>query len=81
MARVPVPSHIKPAIEHFGSVLKWAEAVDVKPMTVRQWIRRKSVPVKHAVRTEKESGGAVTKEKLCPDVFEQLKPKARSKAA
>jgi DNA-binding transcriptional regulator YdaS (Cro superfamily) len=77
MAKKPSP-RIQAAIDFFGSVSAWAAAVDVKYMTVRQWIARDNVPLNHAVSTETASAGGVTKESLRPDVsWPKQKPKKR----
>lgn len=63
------PPPIELAIQHFGSKAELARAIGQKPMTVQQWVRRNRIPLKHVVKIEHATGGAVTKEQLRPDVF------------
>jgi DNA-binding transcriptional regulator YdaS (Cro superfamily) len=63
------PKPIEIAISHFGSQANLARALNETPMTIHQWLRRNRIPLKHVVKIERVSGGAVTKEQLRPDVF------------
>lgn len=68
MPKKKVPP-IQLAIDHFGSKADFARAIQEKPMTIQQWVRRNQIPLKHVVKIERATGGKVTKEQLRPDVF------------
>lgn len=54
---------------YFGSYAEAARRLGVEPMTVSQWAKR-GIPLKRAIQIEKITGGAITKEQLCPDDFD-----------
>ena len=60
---------LEKAIAHFHGQAGLARALDVKPMRVHQWTRRK-VPPEWCAKIEKASGGVVTCHELRPDIFD-----------
>lgn len=59
------------AIKHAGSQKKLAELLSTSQARVWNWLRRdKKVPAEYAVEIERATSGAVTREQLRPDIFE-----------
>lgn len=68
------------AVEHFGSQVKLAEALDVHPMAVSHW-RKRGLPVIRARQIEDVTEGAVTREELLPEIFGDPRPDQAVSAA
>lgn len=60
---------LRRAIEFVGGVNKLAEACAVTQPAVSNWLHRGSVPPRQAVNIEYATGGKVTREELCPELF------------
>jgi len=61
-------NNLEIAIKHFGSQTKLADALDVSPMVVYQWTKRK-IPTDRAFQIERVSDGLVKVSDLRPDLF------------
>lgn len=61
-------NQLKRAIDALGGPARAAAALGVSRMCVYQW-RKRGVPAARAAQIEKATGGAVTREKLCPELF------------
>ena len=56
------------AFAHFGSQAALASVLHVTPMAVTHW-KRRGVPPRKAVRIEYLTGGRITRQELCPELF------------
>lgn len=59
--------------EVFGSQTALAQKLDVNPMTVTQWKRRKRIPAERCHEIVEASGGQISLAELRPDLFAQNK--------
>lgn len=57
------------AIDHFGSQVALAEALDCRPQAVWNWLWRGQVPPNRAVDIERVTRGEVKRAELRPDLF------------
>ncbi len=69
------------AIDELGGVTKLAAVLGVTYQAVRKWERNGEPPVKRAKSIEAATGGRVTKERLCPDVWSDVHALFYSKKA
>lgn len=62
---------IEAAVEHLGSQKALAEALDVSPQMVSQWLSgKRPVSPEKARDIDRVTGGAVPKHSIRPDIFD-----------
>jgi len=61
-------NNLNKAIDFFGSKAELARRLNVSPMVVYQWSKRK-VPAERAFEIEQISAGAVMASEIRPDLF------------
>lgn len=58
---------IQKAIQHFGSAKKLADALQVQPPSLHQWLyEKRPIPVERCIDIERVTDGAVTVEEILP---------------
>ncbi|AUW32603.1 helix-turn-helix domain-containing protein [Acidithiobacillus caldus] len=63
--------HVLRAIAHFGSQSALAKATGLSQAAVSKWVRGLDrVSPRSAIAIQRATNGLVTKEQLCPDIFD-----------
>lgn len=66
---IPTQDHIRRAVELLDGPVSTARRLGVRShQVVQQWVRSGRVPPKYCAAVERETGGQVRSEQICPDV-------------
>ena len=64
---IPSMEALNLVITHFGSVRALADALEIKPPTITQWVKHeRPIPIERALEMERLTNGLVMAEALCP---------------
>lgn len=67
--KIRVLQALQKASNHYGSYSSLAKSLGIERQNIHHWIKNGVVPPKQAIRIEQQSGGVVTVNDLCPELY------------